>query len=39
MNSLGIDPQRGGEIGSGVAATKSAGAVPVSDATAPEGKK
>lgn len=39
LNSLGIDPQRGGEIGSGVAATKSAGAVPVSDAAAPEGKK
>lgn len=39
LNSLGVDTQSGSEARGGVAASKSAGAVPVADATAPEGKK
>ncbi len=39
LNSLGVDPQMGGEVRSGVVASKNAGVVPVTDAAAPEGKK
>lgn len=39
LNSLGVDPQSSSEADRGVAGSKSAGAVPVAEATAPEGKK
>ena len=39
LNSLGVDPQRGSEARGGLVASKITGAVPASDAPAPEGKK
>ena len=39
LNSLGVDPQGGSLARNGVAASKDAGAVPVTDALAQEGKK
>ena len=39
LNSLGVDPQGGSMARNGVAGSKDAGAVPVTDAPAQEGKK